>query len=122
MQRSYPLVEIHYAIWAVLTVPLGFAGLFFLIPGLILEVGIPLLAIAALLLAYVGKLTQFKRRAWLLGLALHAIVLVAGVYYLPRWPQLLSVPLMAINVYSLVVLVVYRRLWAASPQLPAQPA
>ncbi len=122
MQRSYPWVEIHYAVWAVLAVPLGFAGLFYLIPGLILEIGIPLLAVAALLLAYVGKLTQYNRAAWLLGLTLHAIILLAGVYYVPRWPLLLSLPLMLINVYSLAVLLVYRRLWTESPPLLEQPA
>jgi hypothetical protein len=71
MNRSYPLVEVHYALWAVLTVPIGFAGMFFLVPGLIFEIGIPLEIIAAVLIFYIAKLTQGARAAWLFGLVLH---------------------------------------------------
>lgn len=114
MNRSYPLVEIHYALWAVFSVPIGFAGMFFLIPGLILQWGLLLLAVSGLLVFYVSRLTRHQRAAWLLGLALHAALLVAAIYYIPRWPPLLGVPLALANVYSLFVLSVYRGLWTAT--------
>lgn len=114
MNRSYPLVEIHYALWAVLSVPLGFAGLFFLVPGLILEWGVALLLISGLLILYVSSLTRRKRAAWLIGLVAHAALAVAAVYYLPRWPVLLGAPLLVANLYSVVVLVAYRGLWTTS--------
>jgi hypothetical protein len=78
MNRSYPLVEIHFALWAVLSVPLGFAAMFFLVPGLIFEWGIPLLAISGLLVFYVSMLTRLKRAAWLIGLVAHTVVLLAA--------------------------------------------
>lgn len=117
MKRTYPLVEIHFALWGVLSVPFGFAAVFFMLPGLRFELGIPLLAIAALLIAYVLKLTQGERAARLLGLVGHGALLVGAVYYLPRWHFLLGVPLALANLYSLIVLLVYRRLW---PQ-PSSP-
>lgn len=111
MRQSYPLVEIHYAFWGVMTVPIGFAGLFFLVPGLLLVEGIVLQAIAAALLLYVVNLTRLRRTAWLLGLLLHLAASIAAVYYVPRLPTLLGLPLLVTNLYSLTVLVVYRRLW-----------
>lgn len=114
MERSYPLVEIHYAIWAVLSVPLGFAGLFFLVPGLIFEWGVPLLLISGLLILYVSSLTRKKRVAWLIGLVVHAMLALAALYYVPRWPTLLAVPLLLVNLYSLLVLLVHRGLWATT--------
>ena len=111
MSRSYPLVEIHYALWAVLTVPLGFAGMFFLVPGLIFEVGIPLQVIAAMLIVYIAKLTRGARAAWTFGLVLHAAHILGAIYYIPRLPGLLAWPLLLANVYSLIVLLVYRQLW-----------
>jgi hypothetical protein len=117
MNRSYPLVEIHYALWAVLTVPIGFAGMFFLIPGLIFEIGIPLEIIAAVLIFYIAKLTQGARAAWLFGLVLHGAHIVGAIYYLPRLPVLLGWPLLLANVYSLGVLLVYRQLWTGTPAL-----
>jgi hypothetical protein len=111
VNRSYPLVEVHYALWAVLTVPIGFAGMFFLIPGLVFEVGIPLQIIAATLIVYIAKLTQGARAAWLFGLVLHAAHIVGAVYYLPRLHALLGWPLLLANLYSLAVLLVYRQLW-----------
>jgi len=121
MNRSYPLVEIHYALWAVLSVPLGFAGMFFLVPGLMLQIAVPLLLISGLLVLYVSSLTRYKRAAWFIGLVAHAALVVAAVYYLPRWPVLLGVPLLLANLYSLGVLLVYRGLWTTSgPDL--QPA
>ncbi|MGD8700779.1 MAG: hypothetical protein PVJ43_15890 [Gemmatimonadales bacterium] len=121
MNRSYPLVEIHYALWAVLSVPLGFAGLFFLVPGLIFEWGAPLLLISGLLILYVSSLTRNRRAAWLVGLVAHAVLVVGAVYYLPRWPLLLGVPLLAANLYSLAVLLFYRGLWAGA-EPTVQPA
>ncbi len=117
MNRSYPLVEIHYALWAVLTVPIGFAGMFFLIPGLIFEVGIPLQIIAATLIFYIAKLTQGARAAWAFGLVLHGAHILGAVYYLPRLPGLLAWPLLLANVYSLGVLLAYRQLWTGKPAL-----
>ncbi len=114
MNRSYPFVEIHYALWAVLSVPLGFAGMFFLVPGLMLQIAVPLLLISGLLVLYVSSLTRNKRAAWLIGLVAHAALVVAAVYYLPRWPVLLGVPLLLANLYSLGVLLVYRGLWATA--------
>ena len=117
MNRSYALVEIHFALWAVLSVPLGFAAMFFLVPGLMLEWGIPLLAISGLLVFYVSMLTRLKRAAWLIGLVAHAVVLLAAFYYVPRWPTLLGLPLALANAYSLMVLLLYRGLWTTP--LPA---
>ncbi len=111
MDRSYPLVEIHYALWTVLSVPLGFAGLFFLVPGLTLEWGLGLLAVSGLLVFYISKLARGSRATWLFGIVAHALVLLTAVYYVPRWPTLLGVPLAVANAYSLTILVVYRSLW-----------
>ncbi len=118
MDRSYPLVDVHFALWAVLSVPLGFAGMFFLVPGLILGWGVLLLSISNLLVFYVSKLVQGKRAAWLLGLIAHALLLMAALYYVPRWPPLLAVPLALANLYSLIVLLAYRKLWTE----PGDPA
>ncbi len=112
MKQSNPLVEIHFALWAVLTVPLGFAGMFFLFPGLLLVEGFTLEAIAGLILIYVAQLTRLKRPAWLFGVLLHAVLLLGAAYYVPRWPSLLGVPLAVLNLYSLIVLLLYRRLWS----------
>lgn len=114
MRQSYALVEIHFALWGVLTVPLGFAGVFFLVPGLMLVQGLSLQAIAGIILLYVAQLTRLKRTAWLLGLLLHAALLFGAAYYVPRWPLLLGVPLASLNLYSLVVLLWYRRLWSGA--------
>lgn len=122
MNRSYPLVEIHYAFWAVLSVPLGFAGLFFVLPGLIFEWGVPLLLVSGLLIFYVSSLTQMKRAAWIIGLVGHALLAVAAVYYVPRWPTLLGVPLLVANLYSLFVLLLYRSLWTTSRPTGQQAA
>ncbi len=113
INRTSPLVEVHFALWAVLAVPLGFAGLFFLLPGLMLVEAITLQAIAGILLAYIWNLTRYRRAAWLFGLLLHAGLLIGAFYYVPLWPDLLAVPLALANLYSLLVLVVYRNLWAA---------
>ncbi len=122
MERSYPLVEIHYALWAVLSVPLGFAGVFFLAPGLILDWGFGLLAVSGLLVFYVSKLTRGSRAAWLFGIVAHALVLLAAAYYVPRWPALLGVPLAVANAYSLIVLVVFRKLWTEPADQALQEA
>lgn len=122
MNRSYPLVEIHCALWAVLTVPIGFAGMFFLVPGLIFEIGVPLQVVAAILIVYIAKLTQGVRAAWLFGLLLHAVLMIGAVYYIPRLPALLGWPLLLANVYSLIVLLVYRRLWTGAHQPATQRA
>ncbi len=122
MNRSYTLLEIHYALWAVLAVPIGFAGMFFLIPGLIFEIGIPLLVIAAILIVYVAKLTQGVRAAWLFGLAVHALLVIGAVYYIPRLPTILGLPLVIANLYSLIVLLVYRKLWTGAPEPAARRA
>ncbi len=105
------MVEIHYAFWGVMTVPVGFAGLFFLVPGLMLVEGFILLAIAGALLLYIVNLTRLRRLAWLLGLLLHLTAAIAAVYYVPRLPTLVGIPLLAVNLYSLIVLALYRNLW-----------
>ena len=115
MSRSNTLVEVHYALWAVLTVPIGFAGMFFLVPGLKFEVGIPLQIIAAMLIVYIAKLTQGARAAWLFGLVLHAALILGAVFYIPRLPGLLGWPLLLANLYSLTVLLTYRQLWTKVP-------
>lgn len=117
MDRSPTLVEIHYAFWAVLSIPLGFAGMFFVVPGLIFAVGLPLLGVSGLLILYIAKLTQGARAAWLLGVIGHAALALAAVYYVPRWPALLGVSLALANLYSLVVLVVYRGIWSRASRL-----
>lgn len=124
MNRSNPLVEIHFALWAVLSVPLGFAGLFFLVPGLMLVEGFILQAIAAMLIGYIANLTRLKRPAWLFGLLLHLALVIGAVYYLPRLPMLLGLPLLLANIYSLAVLVIYRRVWTepSTPVLEASPS
>lgn len=119
--RTSPLVEIHFALWAVLAVPIGFAGLFFLLPGLMLVEGIALLAIAGILLAYIWNLTQYRRGAWLFGLLLHAGLLIGAFFYVPLWPDLLAIPLALVNLYSLLVLAVHRNLWTADEQRALRP-
>ena len=52
MKKSYPLVDIHYALWVVLTVPLGFAGVFFFM-GLLLVQGLILEAAAGIIFFYI---------------------------------------------------------------------
>ena len=121
MNRTPALVEIHYAFWAVLAVPLGFAALFFIFPGLIFREGIILSAAAGFLLFYMSRLTRMGKGAWLLGVVFHAAVLIAAVYYIPRWPSLLAYPLALANLYSLAVLIANRGLWAGAPRGEAVP-
>ncbi len=123
MSRSNAWVEIHFALWAVLTVPLGFAGLFFLVPGLMLGIGLALEAVAGMLILYISRLTRYSRAAWLFGLLLHAGALAAAAYYVPRWATLIGVPLALANLYSLIVLLANRRLWTEpAARLEAQAA
>lgn len=124
MNRTPALVEIHYAFWAVLAVPLGFASLFFIFPGLIFREGMILGGAAGFLLFYISRLTRMgkgARGAWLLGVVFHAAVLIAAVYYIPRWPSLLAYPLALANLYSLAVLIANRGLWAGAPRGEAVP-
>lgn len=121
MNRTPALVEIHYALWAVLAVPLGFASLFFIFPGLIFREGMILGGAAGFLLFYISWLTRMGKGAWLLGVVFHAAVLVGAVYYIPRWPSLLAYPLALANLYSLAVLIANRGLWAGAPRREAVP-
>ena len=127
MNRTPTLVEIHYALWAVLAVPLGFASLFFIFPGLMFREGIILAGAAGFLLFYISRLTHMGseegggRRAWLLGVVFHAAVLIGAAYYIPRWPALLAYPLALANLYSLAVLIAHRGLWAEAPRGEAAP-
>ncbi len=121
MNRTPALVEIHYALWAVLAVPLGFASLFFIFPGLIFREGMILGGAAGFLLFYISWLTRMGKGAWLLGVVFHAAVLIAAVYYIPRWPSLLAYPLALANLYSLAVLIANRGLWAGAPPGEAVP-
>jgi hypothetical protein len=111
MERTPAPVEIHYALWGVLAVPLGFAGTFFVI-GLIWGWALGLLATSGLCVVYVSKLSQGSRAAWMLGVLAHSVLLLAGAYYIPRWPSLLAWPLLLLNLYSLGVLIVYRARWS----------
>lgn len=119
MERTPAPVEIHYALWGVLSVPLGFAGAFYVI-GLMWVHALVLMAISMLCVVYVSKLSQGSRAAWLLGGLLHGALLAGAAYYVPRWPSLLAVPLALLNLYSLGVLLLYRRLWPA-PARGAEP-
>lgn len=112
MNRIPVLLEIHYAFWAVLAIPLGFAGLFFILPGLIFVEGFILFAAAGFLILYVARLTQGNRAFWMLGVLLHFAGVAAAVYYVPRWVPWLGIPFAVANFYSLVVLVVYREQWS----------
>lgn len=111
MTRVPALVEVHYALWGVLAIPIGFAGLFYLVPGLLIKEGALLLAIAGFLLFYVSGLTRYRRSAWLMGLIVHAAFTFGAYLYIPRWPDLLAVPLALASLYSLIVLLLNRRLW-----------
>ncbi len=73
-----------------------------------------LLAVAGLLIVYISRLTRHERVAWLLGTILHAVMVAGAAYYLPRWPVLLAAPLALANLYSLIVLVMYREIWSAA--------
>ncbi len=121
MNRTPALVEIHYALWAVLAVPLGFASLFFIFPGLIFREGMILGGAAGFLLFYISRLTRMGKGAWLLGVVFHAAVLIGAAYYIPRWPALLAYPLALANLYSLAVLIAHRGLWAEAPHGEAAP-
>ncbi len=122
MIRTPALVEIHYALWAVLAVPFGFAGMVFVFPGLIFLKGAILLGISVFLILYVSRLTRFERGMWVLGIAVHVIVLAGAIYYVPRWPVWLGIPLALANLYSVGVLLVYRGLWSGSAEPEAQLA
>lgn len=113
MQRTPALVEIHYALWGVLSVPFGFAGVFFII-GLMFVEAMVLVALSALFVFYVSRLSQGARLAWALGAIAHAAIALAAFYYIPRWPAGLAVPLLLLNLYSLGVLLLYRNRWAAA--------
>ena len=113
MKQSHALVEIHYALWVVLSLPLGLAGMFFFL-GLMLVEGFVLEAISATLYLYIARLTRMQRGAWLIGLLLHGALVLGAAYYVPRLPSLLGVPLAVLNLYSLIVLLVYRKLWSGA--------
>ena len=119
MSRTPALVEIHYALWGVLAVPIGFAGTFFVM-GLFFVWALVLLTTATLLILYVTKLSRRVRIAWLLGVIAHAALLVAALYYVPHWPQLLAIPLALLNLYSLGVLLFYRAFWNAPMHAAAE--
>ncbi len=124
MIRTPALVEIHYAVWAVLAIPLGLAGTFFLMPGLLfVQAGI-LLTAAGLLIFYIAWLTRGDRRPWMIGVLLHLAGLAAAAYYLPRWESWLGIPFALANFYSLAVLLIYRKYWtgaAAATLVDARP-
>ena len=122
MNRVPVFVEVHYALWVVLAVPLGFAGTFYVFPGLLIKEGALLLATAGFLLFYVSRLTRFHRSAWLMGLVVHAAFAFGAFFYIPRWPDLLAVPLALASLYSLLVLLLNRRLWLGASEAEVQPA
>ena len=123
MDRIPALVEIHLALWAVTSIPLGFAGLVFVLPGLGFLTGAILLGLSGALVGYVVALARRRRRAWVAGLLVHAVLVLASPLYIDAWPTWLALPLALANVYSAVVLLAHRRFWAAESALPeAQPA
>ena len=114
MKKSYPLVDIHYALWVVLTVPLGFAGVFSFM-GLLLVQGLALEAAAGIILFYIMNLTRLRRAAWLLGMVLHTVLLFGSAYASANVlsvPLAFSLPFAALNLYSLLVLLFHRQLWS----------
>lgn len=115
MERTPALVEIHYALWGVLTIPFGLAGMVFIVPGLMPGPGLVLLALSGLFVLYVSRLSRGSRAAWGLGLLAHAILVVAAPFYIGPWPNLLAIPLAIASLYSVLVLLRYRALWSASP-------
>lgn len=115
MDRAPAALELHYAIWSVLSIPFGFIGLVYLLPGLQPVPGAVFLALSGAVVVYVTGLVRRSRTAWLLGTAAHAVLLLAAAYYLPRWPTLLAWPLALANLYSLGVLLLYRDRWSKGP-------
>lgn len=115
MDRAPAALELHYAIWGVLSIPFGFIGLVFVLPGLQPLPGAIFLALSGVVVVYVIGLVRGSRNAWLLGTAVHAVLLLAAAYYLPRWPALLAWPLALANLYSLAVLLLYRARWSKHP-------
>lgn len=111
MQRSPLWVELYLGIWGALAIPLLFAGLVFLVPGFYGLTGGALLAIAIGILAYLWFLTRPDRRAWNAGVALHLLLFPICGFYVVQGPRGLAWPALVLNVYSLIVLVAYRRLW-----------
>ncbi len=122
MTRTPALVEIHYALWAVLALPFGFAGLFFFFPGLNFVTGAILMGIAGFLLLYVTRLTRGERWAWLVGVLGHTAGVIAALYYVPRWEPWLAYPFLAASLYSVIVLAVNRGLWLRGRAREAQAA
>jgi hypothetical protein len=123
MDRIPTLVEIHLALWAVTSIPLGFAGLVFVLPGLGFVTGAILLGLSGALVVYVVGLARRERRAWLVGLLFHAVLVLASPLYIDAWPTWLALPFALANVYSAVVLLAHRRFWTAETTTPEpQPA
>ena len=115
MERTPALIEIHYALWGVLSIPFGLVGLVFIVPGLMPVPGVVLLALCGLFILYVVRLSQGSRRAWLAGLLAHGIFVVTAPLYIGPWPDLLAIPLAVASLYSLLVLLRYRALWSGAP-------
>lgn len=111
MDRTPGMLEVHYALWGVLSIPLGFVGLVFVLPGLQPLIGLIFLAASGLLVVYVAKLSLGSLWAWRAGVAAHGMLVLAAPVYIPAWPDLLAVPLAAASLYSVVVLTVGRSRW-----------
>lgn len=111
MSRPSPLIEIHNAIWTVVAIPMGFAGGVFVLPGLEVLPGLLLLAVSGALIVYIARLSRGDRLAWMAGLAAHTVLVLAAPLYIPRWPDLLAIPLAAASLYSAIVLLLHREAW-----------
>ncbi|MBI4513128.1 MAG: hypothetical protein HY702_03370 [Gemmatimonadetes bacterium] len=111
MQRAPLLVELYLAVWGVLAIPIVFAALVFLVPGLYPLIGSALLAIVAVDLAYLWLLAKPDRRAWTFGVTIHLLLIPVSAYYVKAGPVGLALPALVLNVLSVLVLVAYRRVW-----------
>ena len=114
MQRAPLPVELYLGAWAALAIPLGFAGLVFLVPGFYPVQGAVLLALAAGIVAYLWFLAKPEPRAWWIGLAGHLVAAGLAALHVTDGPAALAVPALALNALSLLVLLAYRRLWATA--------
>ncbi len=120
MQKAPLWVELYLAIWAALAIPLLFAGVVFLVPGFDVVVGVALLGITGIDLAYLWLLTRPYRRAWYFGVAAHLALIPVSAYFVQAGPRALAAPALALNALSLVVLLAYRRVWLAEASAEAR--
>lgn len=115
MQRAPLLVELYFGVWGALAIPILFAGLVFLVPGLYPLIGSALLGIVAVDLAYLWLLAKPDRRAWTFGVSIHLLLIPVSAYYVKAGPVGLAFPALILNVLSVLVLLAYRQVWLGQP-------